>query len=193
MGFINRFLLFFYTLFIALLCVGVSLILLQVVPGFDIINECQYLISKKIELGAGALLLFLISVHLWICSFSSHNKGTQVSKNAEIITVRGSDGETLVTLAAIKEMVLHLATTAQGVRDAVVKVGLKDEGENNSRLVLDIDLSISKVNNVALVSDNLRKIVQAHLAHVLDLKEFELNIEVTNILSGVEVRKRPLA
>ena len=69
MGYINRFLLFLYTLAIALAALGVIVLCLPVFPVPAILNETAFLLSRW-ETIAGAALVFLISVHLVACSLT---------------------------------------------------------------------------------------------------------------------------
>jgi len=83
MGIINRVLLFFYTIGIALLSLGAALFCLQVVPAAYVWNEFLYL-SGRWETGAVALVMFLVSIQLFGLTFSSGKK-TRYDKEAVVI------------------------------------------------------------------------------------------------------------
>ena len=101
MGYINRFLLFLYTLAIALAALGVIVLCLPVFPIPVILNETAFVLSRW-ETMAGAALVFILSVHLLACSFSGGSKHEEKKEQEpEAVVVHGAGGEVRVAVSAV--------------------------------------------------------------------------------------------
>ena len=124
MGIINRFLLFLYTLFIAVLSIGVILLVVKLVPEQYVINEYQYLTAQW-QTAAGALLFFLLSIHLLCCSLFNGSK-EQVSRNDIILvnTDKQRIFNRICQLSPRNQAVMLAVTAAVGV--VAVRIAGKD-------------------------------------------------------------------
>ena len=89
MGYINRFLLFIYALVIALASLGLGALCFHILPEAVIQNEVAFALSRW-ETIAGAVVVFLWSVHLMGCSLSRSERSRG---DAEAIILLGAAGE----------------------------------------------------------------------------------------------------
>lgn len=187
MGFLSRFVLFLYSLCVAFLSLGVILLMCQLVPERYVWNEYQYLVSDW-RTGAGALLFFLLSVHLLFCSFSG--KENDVTHDREIVIVGGDNGNVQVTLEAVKGMVHRLAVSVNGVREAKVACVVRHTKETGNSLEMDVKLTVGQERSVGSISDDIRHRVSQHMENIVGVKDYQLAISVQNIVGGVAVKKR---
>lgn len=187
MGIINRFLIFLYTLFIAVLSIGVILLVVKLVPEQYVINEYQYLAAQW-QTAAGALLFFLLSIHLLCCSLFNGSK-EQVSRN-DIILVNTDSGSVQVTLEAVREMINRLSDSTVGVRESKTVCQVRHGKENDDKLEITLKLIIGQDRNIGLISDDIRGKIDQHMKHLVGINAYELKIEVESIAGGVAVKKR---
>lgn len=190
MGFFNRFLLFIYTLCVAFLSLGVIAIVLHVIPERNIWNEYQYLAANW-QTGAGALLFFLLSVHLLFCSLAS-SKSKSVSNSGEVIVVKGDSGNVEVSLGAIQDMVHRISSNVNGVREVKIACGIHQDKELGDKLKVDVRLSVGQERSVSAISDDVRGKLSDSIRNVLCIEDSEIAVYIDSVVSGVVTKKRRL-
>ena len=189
MGFINRVLLFFYTLFFGIVSLGVILLVFNVIPERVLLNEYQYAVHQW-QTGAIAGVVFLLSVHLLFCAFAGKRKTETTS--GDIVLVHGEVGDVNVSLNAIKEMVERISSNVRGVREAKVKCVLEHSEEKGDYLRLDIRINVGQERSIAAISDELRTLAGKYLTVIACINNYEIAVSVLEIVSGVVVKKRRL-
>ncbi len=194
MGYINRFLLFLYTLAIALAALGVIVLCLPVFPIPVILNETAFVLSRW-ETMAGAVLVFILSVHLLACSFSSGSKPEEKKeKEPEAVIVHGAGGEVRVAVSAVSGLAEKCAAKVYGVENASAKVESRrvagGEGKpSSSSVLIGLDLELGAGQNVAQVSDAVRAAVSEQMNEVLGLADYSIDISVAEI-AGKDAAKK---
>ena len=193
MGYINRFLLFLYTLAIALAALGVIVLCLPVFPIPVILNETAFVLSRW-ETLAVAALVFILSVHLLACSFSGGSKREEKKeKEPEAVVVHGEGGEVRVAVPAVSNLAEKCAMKVQGVESANAKVESRrvagGEGKVSSSVTIRLDLELGARKNVAQVSDAVRAAVSEQVNEVLGLKDYSIDISVAEI-AGKDAAKQ---
>jgi uncharacterized alkaline shock family protein YloU len=193
MGYINRFLLFLYTLAIALAALGVIVLCLPVFPIPVILNETAFVLSRW-ETLAVAALVFILSVHLLACSFSGGSKREEKKeKEPEAVVVHGEGGEVRVAVPAVSNLAEKCALKVQGVENANAKVESRrvagGEGKVSSSVAIRLDLELGARKNVAQVSDAVRAAVSEQVNEVLGLKDYSIDISVAEI-AGKDAAKQ---
>ncbi|MBQ4422119.1 MAG: alkaline shock response membrane anchor protein AmaP [Schwartzia sp.] len=194
MGYINRFLLFLYTLAIALAALGVIVLCLPVFPIPVILNETAFVLSRW-ETMAGAALVFILSVHLLACSFSGGSKHEEKKEQEpEAVVVHGAGGEVRVAVSAVSSLAEKSAAKVHGVENANAKVESRRVagGEGNapvSSVVIGLDLELGAGQNVAQVSDAVRAAVSEQMNEVLGLSDYSIDISIAEI-AGREAAKK---
>ena len=194
MGYINRFLLFLYTLAIALAALGVIVLCLPVFPIPSILNEVAFALSRW-ETMAGAALVFLFSVHLLACSFScgSNSGEKKQKKEPEAIVVHGESGEVRVAISAVSSLAERSASRVHGVESAEAKVeSRRVAGEGNapsSSVAVGLALELGAGQNVTQVSDAVRTAVSEQMNEVLGLADYSIDISVAEI-AGKEAAQK---
>ena len=193
MGYINRFLLFLYTLAIALAALGVIVLCLPVFPIPVILNETAFVLSRW-ETLAVAALVFILSVHLLACSFSGGSKREEKKeKEPEAVVVHGEGGEVRVAVPAVSNLAEKCALKVQGVESANAKVESRrvagGEGKVSSSVAIRLDLELGARKNVAQVSDAVRAAVSEQVNEVLGLKDYSIDISVAEI-AGKDAAKQ---
>lgn len=194
MGYINRFLLFLYTLAIALAALGVIVLCLPVFPIPVILNETAFVLSRW-ETMAGAALVFILSVHLLACSFSGGSKHEEKKEQEpEAVVVHGAGGEVRVAVSAVSSLAEKSAAKVHGVESANAKVESRRVagGEGNapvSSVVIGLDLELGAGQNVAQVSDAVRAAVSEQMNEVLGLSDYSIDISIAEI-AGREAAKK---
>ena len=193
MGYINRFLLFLYTLASALAALGVIVLCLPVFPIPVILNETAFVLSRW-ETLAVAALVFILSVHLLACSFSGGSKREEKKeKEPEAVVVHGEGGEVRVAVPAVSNLAEKCALKVQGVENANAKVESRrvagGEGKVSSSVAIRLDLELGARKNVAQVSDAVRAAVSEQVNEVLGLKDYSIDISVAEI-AGKDAAKQ---
>ena len=193
MGYINRFLLFLYTLAIALAALGVIVLCLPVFPIPTILNEVAFALSRW-ETMAAAAFVFLFSVHLLACSFSGGSKREEKKeKEPEAVVVHGEGGEVRVAVPAVSNLAEKCAMKVQGVESANAKVESRrvagGEGKVSSSVAIRLDLELGARKNVAQVSDAVRAAVSEQVNEVLGLEDYSIDISVAEI-AGKDAAKQ---
>lgn len=192
MGFLNRLILFFYTLSVAILSLGVIVVALGFVPTHILQNEYQYVISMQKELIIGAAIVFLLSVHLLACSFSSR-KNMLESAHGEVFIVTGNTGQVSVSLQALCHLVERIAIATTGVRDAKVKVTQRkdvQDGKDIHTLYTELRLILGREVEAAIVSDALRDQIGAELSHTVGIDHPVIKIHVEDISNAPIAKKK---
>jgi len=192
MGYINRFLLFLYTLAIALAALGAIVLCLPVFPIPVILNETAFVLSRW-ETMAVAALVFILSVHLLACSFSGGPKKEE--KEPEAIVVHGAGGDVRVAVSAVSSLAEKSAARVRGVEDVSAKVESRrvagGEGKApSSSVVVGLSLGLGAGQNVAEVSEAVRAAVSAQMNDVLGLADYSIDISVAEI-SGQDAAMKP--
>lgn len=194
MGFINRFLLFLYALAIALAALGVIVLCLPVFPIPMILNEVAFVLSRW-ETMAGAALVFLLSVHLLACSFSSGSKKEEKKeKEPEAVIVHGASGDVHVAVPAVSSLAEKSAMKVYGVEGVNAKVESRrvagGEGKApSSSVVVGLNLELGAGQNVAQVSEAVRAAVSEQMNEVLGLADYSIDISVAEI-AGKDAAKK---
>lgn len=191
MGFINRFLLFLYTLCVALLSLGVIALVLHMVPERNVWNEYQYLTANW-QTGAGALLFFLLSVHLLICSLSGGGKRDKFDKSSDIIIINGDRGNVQVGIEAMRDMIKRIVGNVNGVRDVNVVCGMNRSAENGDRMAVDVHIVVGQDRSVSAISDDIRTKTGNCLEEIVGISEYDVAVSVDRIEGGVVQKKRRL-
>lgn len=194
MGYINRFLLFLYTLAIALAALGVIVLCLPVFPIPVILNETAFVLSRW-ETMAGAALVFILSVHLLACSFSGGSKHEEkIEQEPEAVVVHGAGGEVRVAVSAVSSLAEKSAAKVHGVENANAKVESRRAAGGQSQapassVVIGLDLELGAGQNVAQVSDAVRAAVSEQMNEVLGLSDYSIDISIAEI-AGREAAKK---
>ena len=194
MGYINRFLLFLYTLAIALAALGVIVLCLPVFPIPAILNEVAFALSRW-ETMAGAALVFIFSVHLLACSFSGGSKKEEKKeKEPEAVVVHGAGGDVRVAVPAVSGLVENCAAKVHGVENASATVESRrvagGEGKAPSSSVsVGLALELLAGQNVAEVSDAVRAAVSGKINEVLGLADYSIDISIAEI-AGQDAAKK---
>lgn len=186
MGIINRFILFLYTLFFAVLSLGAGALVLHVVPEHAVWNEFQYAAAQW-QTGAAAAVLFLLSIHLLGCSFAAAGKGRE---EHEVILVHAAAGDVKVAVDAVRNLADRTARMMPGVRDVKVKVTSVRKKENESSVRIVLRLVLGQESNVAAVSDGLRAEIGRHLEETVGIADFSLEISVADISNAPLAKKQ---
>ena len=194
MGYINRFLLFLYTLAIALAALGVIVLCLPVFPIPVILNETAFVLSRW-ETMAGAALVFILSVHLLACSFSGGSKHEEKKEQEpEAVVVHGAGGEVRVAVSAVSSLAEKSAAKVHGVENANAKVESRRAAGSQSQasassVVIGLNLELGAGQNVAQVSDAVRAAVSEQMNEVLGLSDYSIDISIAEI-AGREAAKK---
>ena len=194
MGYINRFLLFLYTLAIALAALGVIVLCLPVFPIPVILNETAFVLSRW-ETMAGAALVFILSVHLLACSFSGGSKHEEKKEQEpEAVVVHGAGGEVRVAVSAVSSLAEKSAAKVHGVENANAKVESRRAAGGQSQapassVVIGLNLELGAGQNVAQVSDAVRAAVSEQMNEVLGLSDYSIDISIAEI-AGREAAKK---
>lgn len=187
MGVFNRIILFLYTLCFGVLSLGIALLVTKVVPERLILNEYQFLVSQW-QTGVVAGVLFLISLHLFLCSFSFKSHKT----TGDVLVVRGRDGEVNVAMSALRDTIVRLSNGVVGVRESKVKTAVVKNDEQEEKLTMDIRLEIGQERAIGDISDEIRGCVGDYMRQQVGLDDFDIAIAVDSISSNVAVKKRKL-
>lgn len=189
MGFLNRCLLFVYTLFFGLVCIGVICLWAHLLPDRVLLNEYEYLLSQW-QTPAVAAVIALLSIHLLFCSLSG--KGSKKINAHELLIVNGGNGQVNVSLAAIRGMAEKLAASVHGVREAKVKSFVERRKDEGDFLKLDVRIEVGPERVIADISDEIRTRVGKYVTQTAGIENVELAVSVESIASGVSVKKRQI-
>ena len=191
MGFINRFLLLLYSLFIACFSLGVVAIALQIVPESILMNEYHYLMqSEQWSTIAGGVAVFLVSIHLFGCSFSG--SGKTENENGEILVIHGKTGDVSISLQAIQNLVEQVAGAVHGVRSIRTRVLLTKASAKGKQPLLSIRLRlvIGREVNAPSISDNIREEIHRYMQDTVGIEDFVTDIAVEDISNTPLLKKK---
>lgn len=189
MGIINRVLLFFYTIGIALLSLVVIALCLQLVPASYAWNEFLYVCGQW-ETVAIALVVFLISIQLFGLSVSTAKK---VRYDKEAVIIHGEMGDVRVAVEAIRNLVEKTARAVQGVRDVKERVTAqvpKGSPTTDAAVHIELRIVIGKENNVTEISDEIQKRIGDNLQNIIGLKDYKVEIVVADISNAALAKQR---
>ena len=187
MGIINRFLLFFYTLFFALLSLGLIVLCTGIIPIDDLWNNALYMLSRFETIGA-AVVIFLLSIELMGNCFS-------VKKDSDLgnegIIVHGNNGEVHITKNAVLDVTNRLCHNMPGVYDTKIKVKfLKKANHIEMSTQLKIRLIIGQEYDAIRMSDELQKNIKDQLSSYMSLNDVAIDIIVDSVSDSSSVKKR---
>ena len=192
MGYINRFLLFLYTLAIALAALGVIVLCLPVFPIPTILNEVAFALSRW-ETMAAAAFVFLFSVHLLACSFSCGSKSEEKqAKEPEAVVVHGASGEVRIAVSAVSGLAERAARVHGGESVEAKVESRRVAGEGvapSSSVTVALELGLEAGQNVAQISDAVRAAVSEQMNEVLGLTDYSIDISVAEI-AGKDAAKK---
>ena len=187
MGIISRFLLFFYTLCIALLSLGVIVLCTGVVPADDLWNNMLYVFGRAETVGI-AVVVFLVSIELMGNCFGS--KGDK-DLGTEGVIVHGAQGDVKISKAAITDFCTKLCFNIAGVRDVKVKVRfLKKSDYDDPFTNLRIRLMLGQEYSAVDIANEIQKNIKEQLALYLGLEHVTMDITVDNISNTGSKKKR---
>ena len=181
MSVINRGLLFFYTIFVAVFACLALFVLLGGMSDDALWNEFSYVRSHW-QFHAVAGIVLLASIKLFFASFCT--SGEKKLDN-EAVVVQGDMGDVYVAIPAIRDMIEKAAGSCHGVREANSSVEFIN-GKNDSeigKLKIGIHIVIGQEHKVSVISDSIRKSVTERMEAVVGVSEFDMDIRVDEIAS----------
>lgn len=189
MGIINRFLLLLYALFVACLSLGIAALALQIIPEPLLLNEYRYLMgAQQWPMVAGGSAMFLLSIHLIGCSFSS---GQSEHEGGELLVLHGKVGEVGVSLNAVHNLVEQTASVISGVRSLKTRVSaIKKPAKGKPQLKIRLAIVIGREANAAVVSDDIRAQVRRYMQDTVGIEDFSLDIAVEDISNAPLTKKK---
>lgn len=191
MGFINRVLLLLYSLFIACLSLGVVALALQILPESIVLNEYHYLMqTEQWATIGGGIAAFLVSIHLFGCSFSDGGKTEQ--ENGELLVIHGKTGDVHISLQAIRNLVEQVTGSVHGVRNTrtQVSVAKKPAKGKGHLLSIRIRLVLGREVNAPSVSDNIREEIRRYMQDTVGIEDFTTDIAVEDISNAPLIKKK---
>ncbi len=187
MSVINRGLLFFYTIFVAVFAGAALFVLLGGMSDDALWNEFSYARANW-QSHAVAGVVLLVSIKLFFASFCTSGKK---KLDNEAVVVQGDMGDIYVAIPAVRDMIERAAGSCHGVREVNSRVEFVN-GKSNSeigRLKLSLHIVIGQEHKVSGISDAIRKAVAERMEAVVGVSEFDLDIRVDEIAS-TPVKKR---
>ncbi len=189
MGFISRFVLFWYALAIAVASICVASLCLGVMPHSFVLEQTAFWLARW-ETVAGAAVVLFLSIYLLGCVF---HREAKPEKKTEAVIVRSETGEVSVSVKAVSSMVEKIVANIYGVESVqagVVSDTPKADGKGKaSPLILRLQVGVSEDRNVAAVSDAIRTAVSEHMAKTLGFEDCPIDISVSEIASESTARK----
>ena len=188
MGVINRFFLFLYALAGILLAIGISAAAFQVLPE-HYVQDVYTLFMEQWEAMAAALaILFLLGIHFLVYSLMGSSQ--HVREEKEVILVHGESGDVKVAVEAVRSMIEKVTRMISGVRDAKIRVQAVQDAGADTAVKIGIRIVIGQEQNVAAVSDDIRKVVGQHLEQTVGVRNFTLDIAVDGISNAAVTKKQ---
>ena len=188
MGVINRFFLFLYALAGILLAIGISAAAFQVLPE-HYVQDVYTLFMEQWEATAAALaILFLLGIHFLVYSLMGSSQ--HVREEKEVILVHGESGDVKVAVEAVRSMIEKVTRMISGVRDAKIRVQAVQDAGADTAVKIGIRIVIGQEQNVAAVSDDIRKVVGQHLEQTVGVRNFTLDIAVDGISNAAVTKKQ---
>ncbi|MBB5336389.1 alkaline shock response membrane anchor protein AmaP [Pectinatus brassicae] len=187
MGIINRILLFFYTLLIALVAVGVIVICSGVISLTEIWNNFLYA-SGRLETIAGAVVLFLLSIELMGNCFSSKK---DKDFGTEGIIVHAEQGDVKISKGAILELANKLCYNVAGVREVKIKTKfVKKSNAEELLTVLKLKLTIGTEYSAVNISNEIQANIKNQLSMYMGLDNVSLDVVIDSISNANAKKKR---
>ena len=184
MGVGNRLLLALYALATMALTVVLAGILVPILPEREWLNEVRYVTGRP-EVLAGIVAYFLVGVHLFLCAFATK----RTKKSAEVCLLTKASGRVHVSLVAIQSVVLRVARGVSGVCEVAAKISpLRQDAEET--LLIRLKLTLRPGVSVRETADAVSELVRRELAHVLDMDDVRVEVEVAEI-SNERLPQRP--
>lgn len=186
MSILNRLILFFYTLFLALLALGLIVLCFGVVPFDFIENNILYLLHRP-ETIFGAGIFFLISIELLFSVFSSKRERNMGSEG---IIVQGEKGSVKIAKTAVLDFVQRICEQEPGISNTQIKIKFMQDKKSEEEFTdLSIKAEMRKDYNVVGIADELREKVTHDLDKFMGIKKINVDI-VVDAVSKNENRKR---
>lgn len=176
MGIVSRFLLFLYTLFFALVALGILVLTTGLVPTGDVAAAVAYW-SGRMETVVGAAVLFLVSIELMASGCFSGSKNASAK---ESVIVHGAQGDVNISAGAILETVERLAREVSGVCTVKPKVRFR-KVKDEYTVLLHLDLGIAPESSAVAIANQLQKNIKEHLAVYMGLNDLTVTINVDGI------------
>lgn len=189
MGIVNRGILFVYTLFFGLASLGIIALGLHIVPDRVLLNEYEYIMGQWQTIAVVAVV-FLLSLHLLLCSFARSRSKEIHAK--DLLVLQGRQGQVSVALSAIRDIAASMAGNIRGVRSAQVKTVVQHRQEEGDFLQLDVRITVGQERNIGEISDDIRSQLGEYLTHRAGIENAEIAVSVQSIVSGVSVQKRKI-
>ena len=101
----------------------------------------------------------------------------------------GAAGEVRIAVSAVRDMAEKSALAITGVYEAKAKVRARREKESSS-VAVTLSIAVDAKQNVSEISDSIRKETRRQLTDILGVKDFTLEVFVTELRQPVESRKR---
>ncbi|WP_196594609.1 alkaline shock response membrane anchor protein AmaP [Pectinatus sottacetonis] len=186
MGIINRFLLFFYTLFFALLSLGIIVLCSGIISINDVWNNLLFL-TNHVETVVAAIFIFLISIELMGNCFSTKK---EKELGSEGIIVHGEQGDVKISRNAILELSSKLCYNISGVREAKIKTRfIKKVGHDELITYLKIKLIIGQACDAVNIANEIQKNIKHELSIYMGLSDVSIDITV-NSISNASIKKK---
>lgn len=186
MGVGNRLLLALYALATMALTVALAGILVPILPEREWLNEVRYVTGRP-EVLAGIVVYFLVGVHLFLCAFATK----KTKDSAEVCLLTKASGKVHVSLAAIQSVVLRVVRGVPGVCDVAAKISpLRQAKDAEETLLIRLKLTLRPGVSVRETADAVSELVRRELAHVLDMDDVRVEVEVAEI-SNERLPQRP--
>lgn len=187
MGIINRFLLFLYTICIALLALGVIVLCMGVISIDDLWNNLLYVLGRT-ETVIAAVVFFLLSIEFMANCFSG-KRGKDLG--GEGILVHGSQGDVKISKNAILDFCKRICSSVHGVRDVKVKVRfLKKANASEPVTNLRVTLMLAQEYNAVDIADEIQKNTRDQLSAYMGLDDVTMDITIDNISRPNSKKKR---
>lgn len=183
MGFVSRFLLFIYTLFFALMALGIIVLTTGLVPSGEIFSVISYWLGRM-ETVAIAAVIFLISIELMASGCFSKSDGS--AKGGAL--VHGEKGDVSISSAAILETVERLARSMSGVYTVKARARFR-HGKESCKVLLHLDLGIAPQGNAVQIANQLQNDIKEYLSSYMGIDDLEIGINIDGIRQ-IERKKR---
>ena len=187
MGYINRFLLFLYSLAIAVLALGLIVVCLKIVPMYVLINEIKFVLSRQ-ELLIGAGIAFAWSIYFIGYVFCTNKESAKNQK--DVILLKGTSGSVQLSTEAIKNMVERAALSVRGVREVKSKISAQNQGSAPPKVAVSLQLILSHEQAITTVSDEVRNAVTQDMEKIIGVSDYTINLEVSDISNAAVSKKQ---
>jgi len=186
MGLVNRFLLLVSSLLLGAIAAGAAGIAFGLVPVADAVNELRFMAGTW-QAPVVAIVTLLVSIKLFFCSLTPSRREKKAS---EAIVLHTGSGDVLVATDAIRHLVRELSMDVRGVRDAKVKLSVKNREGAPSEVCTKISLVLGQEANVTETTERVRKGAINRLADSIGIDNPEIEISVHEISNAPLEKKR---